>query len=134
MRRKDGSEWGSGSGSLGQKGYGRVQDSGSVQRALGGLSPLQGWGLSWGEDDDEEGSASIVVFGIPKAKPRRFEPPLIILPLYDGQSYELEEFFHHRIQMLDAASGKSAHILDVGNPGQSGPHFRALMEQFDPDG
>src|SRR5262245_25202943 len=111
MRRKDGSGWGGSRESLGQKGYGRMSDSGAVRSGVGHFNPQQSWGLSWSDDDDDEGP--IIILG-PKAKPPTFRPPLIIVALYDGESYELEEFFHRRIQLLDAASGKSVHILDVG--------------------
>jgi hypothetical protein len=55
--------------------------------------------------------------------------PLVVYIIYDGESYQLEEFFHARIQELDRASGEQLHFFEIGHPGQSGPVFRCLAEK-----
>lgn len=52
--------------------------------------------------------------------------PLVVFVIYDGESYQLEDFFHRRIQELDRASGEHVHFIEIGHPGQSGPVFRRL--------
>jgi hypothetical protein len=55
-------------------------------------------------------------------------PLLYVIPILDGSSYEeLKTFFKYRIVELDRASGVKLHILDIGDPDQSGTFYKTMQ-------
>jgi hypothetical protein len=121
--RKDGS-----SGSfVAQKGYARLPSSGAVIGIGRSVNPQQ---FEW--DDSREDDDGFWEIALRTRTPKHIviERPLVVIPIYDGDSYDLEEFFHRQIQDLDRASGQLLHFLEIGHPGQSGPVMRNLLKQL----
>lgn len=114
------------SGSAWQRSAGRVPDTSSLFRVAAAFSPVQFSGTPW--VIEPHGPIRI---RIKLPRPTRPAVPaplksLVLFLLYDGDSYELEKFYHNRIQDLDAASGEVVHLVEVGHPEQSGKLFREL--------
>lgn len=67
-------------------------------------------------------------------------PWLVVHPIFDGESYRLNDFFESRILTLGEASGDNVDFMDIGNPRQHDEWYsrhrgpvRALSDERDAD-
>ena len=114
-------------GAEGQKGYARVP---TPEQATGIAAGLGGWAGSREVEDHAAGSGFALLAFRPLHELPRALRPLVAFPIYDGASYDLEEFFHRHIQDLDEASGEFLYFVDIGHPEQSGKQVRELITQL----